>query len=74
MYHGSIPKKDVEQDALYLNMSKEEFLEKYLVIPLRMASSATAFAAAIFISSVIAFARTSRTPRNRPGNTRTLLI
>jgi hypothetical protein len=31
MYHGSIPPKDVEQDALYLNMSKEEFLDKYLV-------------------------------------------
>jgi hypothetical protein len=31
MYHGSIPAKDVEQDALYLNMSKEEFLDKYLV-------------------------------------------
>jgi hypothetical protein len=24
MYHGSIPVKDVEQDALHLNMSKED--------------------------------------------------
>lgn len=31
MYHGVIPEMDLEQDALYLNMSKEEFLDKYLV-------------------------------------------
>lgn len=31
MYYGSIPEKDLEQDALYLNMSKEEFLDRYLV-------------------------------------------
>ena len=36
------------------------------------ASAARAFAAAIFISSVIAFARTSSAPRKMYGNPRTL--
>lgn len=31
MYSGTVPEKDLERDALYLNMSKEEFLDKYLV-------------------------------------------
>lgn len=31
MYHGVIPDKDLERDALYLNMSKEDFLDKYFV-------------------------------------------
>lgn len=30
-YHGSIPKSDIEQDAAYLKISNEEFIERYLV-------------------------------------------
>lgn len=30
MFCGSIPKEDIEQDASCLNMSKEQFIEKYL--------------------------------------------
>ena len=29
-YHGSIPASDIEKDARYLKMSKEEFIETYL--------------------------------------------
>lgn len=30
MYHGSIPAEDIEKDALYLEMSSDEFTEQYL--------------------------------------------
>lgn len=30
MYYGSIPVEDVEKDAEYLRISKEEFMEQYL--------------------------------------------
>lgn len=31
MYRGNIPEEDLEQDAQFLQMTKEQFVEKYLV-------------------------------------------
>lgn len=31
MYHGSIPETDLARDAEYMGLTKEEFIEKYLV-------------------------------------------
>lgn len=31
MYNGSIPNEDLEQDAEYLHMTKEQFIDSYLV-------------------------------------------
>ena len=30
MYHGSIPEEDLAQDAEYMGVAKEQFIEKYL--------------------------------------------
>ena len=32
MYHGSIPEEDLVQDAEYIGVTKEQFIEKYLQI------------------------------------------
>lgn len=31
MYHGSIPNEDLERDAQFLNMTKEQFVDTFLV-------------------------------------------
>lgn len=31
MYHGSIPSEDLERDAEILNLTKEQFVERYLI-------------------------------------------
>ena len=30
MYHGNIPEEDLAQDAEYMGLTKEQFIEKYL--------------------------------------------
>mgnify|MGYP005815530785 FL=1 len=30
MYHGNIPEEDLAQDAEYMGLAKEQFIEKYL--------------------------------------------
>lgn len=31
MYHGNIPSEDLERDAGFLDLTKEQFVEKYLI-------------------------------------------
>ena len=31
MYHGSIPEEDLARDAEYMKLTKEQFMEKYLI-------------------------------------------
>ena len=31
MYHGSIPSEDLEKDAKFLDLTKEQLVEKYLI-------------------------------------------
>ena len=31
MYHGSIPEEDLARDAEYMKLTKEQFMEKYLM-------------------------------------------
>ena len=31
MYHGSIPSEDLEKEAKFLNLTKEQFVERYLI-------------------------------------------
>lgn len=31
MYHGSIPSEDLEKDAKFLGLTKEQLVEKYLI-------------------------------------------